>query len=65
MNQKWGNCEKKIQRLEDIINFNSLKERLILPNQMSKKGHYCKIVANEMPIKIGESKKTLNITNEN
>jgi hypothetical protein len=63
MNQKWGNCEKNIQRLEDVISFNSLRERLILPN-MSKKGHYHKIVANEMPIKIGESKKTLNITNE-
>jgi hypothetical protein len=30
---------------------------------MSKRSHYCKIVGNETSIKVGKSKKTLNISN--
>jgi hypothetical protein len=63
MNQKWGNCERSLQRLKGIFNFNSLGKRLILPSQMSKNGHYCGIICNESPIKDGEPKKTLNILN--
>jgi hypothetical protein len=32
-------------------------------NQTNKKDHYCGIMHNETLIKVGESKKTLNITN--
>jgi hypothetical protein len=32
MNKKWGSCEKNLQRLESIINFNSPRKRLILLN---------------------------------
>jgi hypothetical protein len=40
MNQEWGNCERSLQRLKGIFSFNSPKKRLILPNQLNKKGHY-------------------------
>jgi hypothetical protein len=48
LNKEWGNCEKNLQRLKFIFNFNSLRKRLILFNQSSKRGHYWKIVGNEM-----------------
>jgi hypothetical protein len=63
MNKKWGNCEKNFQRLEGVVNFNSLGESLILPSHMSKRAHYCKIMGNATLIKVGKSKKTLNIMN--
>jgi hypothetical protein len=31
---------------------------------MNNRGYYCKIVGNETPTKVGESKKTLNIVNK-
>jgi len=40
MNQKWGSHERSLQRLKGIINFNSSKKGLILPNQLSKRGQY-------------------------
>ncbi len=40
------------------------KKRLILLNQMSNMSHYCRIMGNEMSIKVGKSKKTLNILNK-
>jgi hypothetical protein len=63
MNKKWDSCEKNLQRLENIVNFNSLGKRLIFLNQTSKKNHYRKIMGNETLIKVGKSKKTLNIMN--
>ncbi len=66
MNKKWGNCERSLQKLKGIINFNPLRKRSILPNQLNKRGHYnnyWKIVGSEMSIKVGKSKKTLDILN--
>jgi hypothetical protein len=40
MNQKWGSCEKSLQRLKGIISFNFPRKRLILPNQPNRRGHY-------------------------
>jgi hypothetical protein len=65
MNQKWDSHEKNLQRLKGIINFNSLRKKLILLNQLNKKGHYWRIVGNETFIKVGKSKKTLDILNKN
>jgi hypothetical protein len=64
MNQKWGNCEKKFQRLKDIISLNSAKKRSIYPSQSSKKGHYWRIVGNEMLIKVNKYKKALDVSNK-
>ncbi len=32
-------CERSFQRLKDITHFNSPRNRLILSNQLSKRGH--------------------------
>ncbi len=61
MNRKCSNCEKKIQKLKGVINFNSLRKMFIFWNQMNKRGHYWRIFGNEKSIKNGKSKKTLNI----
>jgi hypothetical protein len=50
--------------LEGVFSFNSLGKRLILSSQTNKRGHYCRIVGNEMSIEVLESKKTLNIMNQ-
>jgi hypothetical protein len=63
MNQEWGNCERNLQRLKNIINFNSPRKRLVLFSQSNKKGHYWRIMGNETSIKVDKSKKTLNIPN--
>jgi hypothetical protein len=63
MNQEWGNREISLWRLKGIINFSPPRKRLILLNQLSKQGYYWKIVGNEMLIKVGKSKKTLDILN--
>jgi hypothetical protein len=47
--------------LKGIFSFNSPRKRLILPSQSNKRGHYWKILGNETSIKVGKSKKTLNI----
>jgi hypothetical protein len=65
MNQKWGSCERNLQRLKSIINFNSSKKGLIVPSQLSKRGHYWKIVGNETSIKVNKFKKTSDISNKN
>ncbi len=65
MNQKWGSCEKCLQILKCIFSFNSLGKRLILPSQMSKRGHSREIMCNESLIKISEPKEALNILNSN
>jgi len=64
MNQKWGSCERSLQRLKGIFSFNSLGKRMILPSQTSKRGHYHGIVCNDSLIEVGKPKKTLNITNK-
>jgi hypothetical protein len=63
MNKKWGNREGELQKLKGIFSFNSLRKMLILPSKMNKRGHYREIMCNELPIEIGEPKKTLNISN--
>jgi hypothetical protein len=65
MNQEWGSHERSFQILKKIINFNSPRKKLILLNQSNKKGHYWRIVGNEISIKVGKSKKRLNILNKN
>ncbi len=64
MNQEWGSCERNFQKLKGIINFNSPRKRLIFLSQLNKRGHYWKIVGNVMLIKVGKSKKTLDILNK-
>jgi hypothetical protein len=59
MNKKWGNCEGSLQRLKCSFNVNSLRKRLILPSQMSKRGDYRGIMCNELSIEIGESQKNV------
>jgi hypothetical protein len=63
MNQKWGSHERGFQRLKDIFSFKSPEKRLILLSQTSKRGHYCGIMCNELLIKVGKPKETLNIPN--
>ncbi len=65
MNQECGGHERSFQRLKNINNFNSPRKRLILLGQLSKKGHYWIIMGNEMSIKVGKSKKALDISNIN
>jgi hypothetical protein len=65
VNQKWGSHEIILQRLKNIIDFNSPVKRLILFCQTSKKGHHWKISGNEMLIKVSKSDKTLDILNKN
>jgi hypothetical protein len=50
--------------LKNIVNFNPPRKRLILLSQTSKKGHYWKIMGNEMLIKVSKSNKTLDILNK-
>jgi hypothetical protein len=59
MNQEWGRHEINLQRLKNIISFNSPKKRLIVPNQLNKKGHYYIIVGKETSIKVNKSKKNI------
>jgi hypothetical protein len=40
MNQKWGSGERSLHMLKGITNFKSLRKKLILPRQPSKRGHY-------------------------
>ncbi len=54
---KSGTIVKKIQSSESIFYLNSPWKRLILPSQMSKRSHYCKIMGNETSIKVGNPKK--------
>jgi hypothetical protein len=64
INQTWGGCERSLQRLKGIINFNSLRNKLIFFSQPNKRGHYWRIMGNETSIKVDKSKKTLDILNK-
>jgi hypothetical protein len=64
VNLEWGNCEKNLEVSKGIISFNTLRKKLILLSQTSKKGHYWKIMGNAMLIKVSKSKKTLDISNK-
>ncbi len=64
MNRKCSSCEKKIQKLKGVINFNSPRKRFIFFNQMNKRGQYWRIFGNEKSIKNGKSKKKLDILNK-
>jgi hypothetical protein len=64
MNQKWGSCERSLQRLKSTLCLRTLNKSLILLNSTNEKDHYHGIMCNETPIEINESKKTLNIMNK-
>jgi hypothetical protein len=57
VNQSWDSCEKNLQNLKGINNFNSPQKRLIILSQMNKRGHYWRILGNETWIKVSKSKK--------
>ncbi len=64
MNLEWGSCEKNLQVSKYIISFNSPRKKLILLHQVNKRGHYWRIMGNEMLIKVGKSKITFDILNK-
>jgi hypothetical protein len=59
MNREWNSREWSFQKFKGVINFNSLRKRFILLNQMNKKSHHWKIFGNEKSIKNGKSKKNI------
>ncbi len=64
MNQHWSSLwTENFERLKNSFHFNSLSKILIFMNWMIKKGHYHEIMWNKTSIEVGESNKTLNISN--
>jgi hypothetical protein len=61
---KNGAVVKKLSKIERHYQFEFLEKKLIFFSQPNKKGHYQRIMGNEMSIKIDKSKKTLDISNK-